>query len=187
VRDALHLDLSEEFLEAIERELAPDSFAIVAEIDEDWLAPLDTRMEELGGKVVREEREAFRDELIERRVNAGKAELERRKAEHAQRKAARAAERAGSKAVAKEQSLTAEIDDARRKLEKMAEKAERRLDDMKQELTAKVDALQQQAASARPDVRSRIDERIADIRRELAEREQKLTRAKELTQEALQP
>ncbi len=69
----------------------------------------------------------------------------------------------------------------------MAEKAGRRLDDMKQEVTAKVDALQQQAASARPEVRSRIDERIAGIRRELAEREQKLTRAKELTQEALQP
>jgi hypothetical protein len=50
-----------------------------------------------------------------------------------------------------------------------------------------VDALQQQAASARPEVRSRIDERIAEIRRELGEREQKLMRAKQLTQEALQP
>lgn len=34
---------------------------------------------------------------------------------------------------------------------------------------------------------NRIDERIAEIRRDLGEREQKLMKAKELTQEALQP
>lgn len=113
------------------RELAPGDFAVVAEISEDWVAPLDTRMEKLGAEVVREERETFRDELIERRVNAGKAELAPRKAEHAQRKAERAAERAGSKAEQQEQTLNAEIDVARKKLAKMADKAERRLDDMR--------------------------------------------------------
>lgn len=187
VRDVVHVEVSDEFLQAIEHELAPGDFAVVAEMSEDWVAPLDTRMQELGGEVVREERETFRDELIERRVRAEKAELARRKAEHARRKAERAAERAGSKAEKQQQALNAEIDDARKKLAKMADKAERRLDDVKQEFSAKLQALQDQAARAKPEVRSRIDERIAEIRREFTDREQALTRAKELTDEALRP
>ena len=40
-------------------------------------------------------------------------------------------------------------------------------------------------AKAKPDVKSRIEQRIADVRKDFAEREQKLTRAYKLTQEAL--
>jgi len=182
IRDLLQLDLSEEFLDAIERELAPGKFAVVAEISEDWAAPLDTRMAELRGKVVREEREAFRDDLIEKRVNTWKAELGRRRVEHAQHKA----ERAGTKAEAMMEKLfTEEIEDQRRRLESIADNAERRLDCARQELDAKIEALLAQASGATPAVRKRIEQRMADLRDEFAEREQKLTRAGELTRQAL--
>lgn len=36
-----------------ERDLAPGKCAVIAESSEEWLTPLDTRMEELGAKIVR--------------------------------------------------------------------------------------------------------------------------------------
>ncbi len=188
VGDLVHLGVSEEFLTTVERELAPGKFAVIAEISEEWVVPLDSRMEELGAKVVREDRLAFAEDALEKRVNARKARLAQLKAEHAQRKAERAKERAGTNAEAMMQKLlTEEIEDERRKLEKIAEKSEKRLDSAKQELAAKIDALLVQASGAKPEVRTRIEQRIADVRSEFAERERKLERARELTQQALQP
>ncbi len=188
VGDLVHLGVSEEFLTAVERDLAPGKFAVIAEIDEEWVVPLDSRMEELGAKVVREDRLAFAEDALEKRVNARKARLAQLKAEHEQRKAERARERASSKAEAMLQKLlTEEIEDERRKLESIAEKSEKRLDTAKQELAAKIDALLVQASGAKPEVRTRIEQRIADARNEFAEREQKLNRARELTRQALQP
>jgi uncharacterized membrane protein len=180
VGDIFHLGVTEEFLLGVERELAPGKFAVIADISEEWA--------ELGAKVVREDRLAFAEDALEKRVNARRARLAQLKAEHVRQKAERAKERAGTKAEAMMQKLLAEeIEDERRKLEKIAEKSEKRLDSAKQELAAKVDALLVQASGAKPEVRTRIEQRIADVRNEFTEREQKLQRARELTQQALQP
>lgn len=188
VGDLVHLGVSEEFLATVERELAPGKFAVIAEVTEEWVVPLDSRMEALGAKVTREDRLAFAEDALEKRVSARKARLAQLKAEHALRKAERAKERAGTKAEAMMQTLlNEEIEDERRKLERIAERSGERLDSAKRELAAKVDALLAQATGARPEVRTRIEQRIADVRREFAERERKLEHARELTQQALQP
>ena len=188
VGDLVHLGVSEEFLAAVERDLAPGKFAVIAEIDEEWVVPLDSRMEELGAKVVREERLAFAEDALEKRANARKARFAQLKAEFDQRTRERARERAGTKAEAMLQKLlTYEIADTRWKLEGMAEKAEKRLESAKQELDAKIEALRAQAVGANPEVRDRIEQRIVDVRNEFAEREQKLNRARDLTRQALQP
>ena len=187
VGDLVHLGLSEEFLASVERDLAPGKFAVIAEIDEEWVVPLDSRMEKLGAKVIREDRLAFAEDALEKRANARKARLAQLKAEFDQRRRERARERAGTKAEAMLQTLlTYEIEDTRWKLEGMAEKAEKRLESAKQELDAKIEALRAQASSANPEVRNRIEQRIVDVRNEFAEREQKLNRARELTRQALQ-
>jgi uncharacterized membrane protein len=187
VRDLVHVGVSDEFLAKVERDLAPGTFAVVAEIAEEWIAPLDTRMAELGATVVREDRLAFEEDVIERRVRAGKAHFATLQAERAARKAERAADRAGTKAEAMMQKLIAEeIEEERQKLEKFAAKSEKKLDGVKGELDAKIEALLAQASGARPEVRRRIEQRMTELRSEFAEREQKLARAKELTREALQ-
>jgi len=186
-RDLVHVGVSDEFLQTIERELAPGKFAVVAEISEEWVVPLDTRMEALGAKVVREDRVTFEEDLIEKRVNAQKAHLAQLRSAHAQRREERARARAGSKAEAMMQKLVDEqIDAERQKLESLAEKSEKKLDGAKKELNAKIEALLAQASGATPEVRSRIEQRMSDIRGEFADREQKLQRARELTRQALQ-
>ncbi len=188
VRDLVHVGASGEFVAAVERDLAPGTFAVIAEIVEEWRAPLDARMEELGAKVVREDRVAVEADLVEERVVAGKARLARLEAEHAERRKRHAEERAGSKADAMiRELLEDQIDRTRRSLEYMGERYGQELDTAKQELDGKIQALLAQATGAAPEVRERIERRMAEVRAELAVREQKLERARELARQALQP
>jgi hypothetical protein len=41
------------FVQAVAHELGPDRAAVLAEIEENWVTPLDTRIEELGGRIIR--------------------------------------------------------------------------------------------------------------------------------------
>ena len=45
--------VGEDFVDDVSKSLTPNKVAIVAEIDEEWTAPVDTRMEALGGTVFR--------------------------------------------------------------------------------------------------------------------------------------
>jgi len=175
-RDYMHAGVGDEFLEKIGQDMAPGSFAVVAEMSEDWLAPVDAKIEALGGKVMREYRDEFVDDLIEKRADAVANDLEQRKTEHAGAKA----EKMGAK-------LQKRIDETRQDLQKTASKARERLEQKKDEVNAKIEALEQQAAKAKPDTRKRIEDRIAEIRDELQAREQKLNHAFDLAQEALNP
>ena len=45
--------VGEDFVDDVRQELQPNKFAVVAEIQEDWTTPVDSRMEAIGGKVYR--------------------------------------------------------------------------------------------------------------------------------------
>ena len=166
--------VSEDFVETVTKELAPGKFAVIAEVSEDWVAPIDTRMEALGGTVTREWRDDFIDDSIQKRADAFKSDINQRQVEHA-----------GAKAEKMQAKLQTRLEEARKDLQKTASKARARLDEKKQEINAKVKALEEQAAKAEPDVRNRIQQRIAELRADAQEREKKLNRAWEIAQEAL--
>src|SRR5262245_36928335 len=60
--------VSEEFLRDVTRAVRPGKSAIVAEIEEDWITPLDSLMEMLGGLVFRRVRAEVLDTQLEREV-----------------------------------------------------------------------------------------------------------------------
>jgi uncharacterized membrane protein len=80
-----------DFLDDVSRALLPDRVAVVAEIEEDWTTPVDTRMEPIGGMVFRRALADVKHEIHEENVNAMKSDLAQMKAElakaHADRKA----------------------------------------------------------------------------------------------------
>lgn len=175
VRDLFNLGVGSDFLETIGKELAPGKTALVAEISEEWVTPLDNRMEAIGGVVIREWRDDFIDDELQKRIDKRKAELAQRRAEFA---AARA-EKAGAmkNAVSKaEQTLRAAVDNAGARVKCYREETE-----------AKIQALQDQAKKAGANARSRIDERIAEIRADQKQRLGKLEQAWKLMQDALRP
>lgn len=172
--DLYNLGVGNDFIESISRELTPGRTAVIAEVSEEWVAPLDTRMEAIGGVVIRERRDDFLDHRMQKRLDARKADLEQRKAE-----------RAANKAEKMEAKLTKRVDEAREKLEADAERARTRLDISREEADAKLMALQEQAAKATPDARRRIEERIAEARTDYDHRMGHLKKAWDQTQAAL--
>ena len=83
--------IGEDFLDDVTKVLLPNRVAVVAEIEEDWTTPVDTRMEAIGGTVFRRALSDVRDTVDNEEIAAMKADVAQMKAElakaHADRKA----------------------------------------------------------------------------------------------------
>ena len=183
--DVADLHLSAEFLESIKAELAPANYAVAAEISEEWITPLDVRMEALGGKVLREPRTEFAGHLFEKWAAARKAELADRKKELADRIARRKLEHADAKAAKMESKLEAEVARAASKLQKTLDETQKQLDETRSELKAKMAALEEQAGKVTPETKRWIEVRTTELNQELSEKQKKLERAYDLTWQAI--
>jgi hypothetical protein len=51
--DLFDLGVGRDFLDKVSRELMPGRTAVVSEVEEDWVTALDTRVEAIGGTVLR--------------------------------------------------------------------------------------------------------------------------------------
>jgi uncharacterized membrane protein len=173
IGDLFNYGVGADFVSTVSDELAPGNAAIIAEIGEDWTTPLDTRMEALGGTVMRTWRDDFEDNQIEKEIAAARAELD-----------ALRAERAEARQEAKAR-LDAKIEKAKGDLQKAQDRAKARLASLHQETQAKVGVLEKQFADARGDARERINTRIAALRADYEKRSAKLNEARKLTIEAL--
>ncbi|MDJ0938988.1 MAG: DUF1269 domain-containing protein [Woeseiaceae bacterium] len=171
--DIFNLGVGEDFVSEVSTKLEPGKVAIVAEVDETWVTPLDTRMAELGAEVIRRSRLDIEDEQFDRDIEAAKADYRAVKEElattHADNKAA----------------VQAKLDAANERLTAAVQKSEARHQQAMQDGQAKVDALVEQAKTANDERRAEIEARLAEIREDNAQRKQKLDAAWELTKEAL--
>lgn len=171
--DLFNTGISTAFVKTISDELSPGKTAVIAEIQEDWVTPLNTRMEEIGGTIIRTPRSDIEDEQIEKEVAARKAEFERIRAEYAQ-----AADEARTR-------LKKSLDAAKQDLEEASERARTRAEGLKKEAAAKVDALEKQAKQAAADAEARIRTTIASLQTEYDRRTAKLNKAWDLAKDAL--
>jgi uncharacterized membrane protein len=165
--------IGEDFLGEVGERLKPGKTAVVAEVEEEWVMPVDTSMETAGGVVSRRVIGEVQDALIERDTVALKAEIAHLKAEYAQ---------ATGQAKVK---LQAKIDAAKAKLKATHDRAKAALDAAKQKMDAKVKSLQEQSAKAKGDAKAKIEARISEVRSEYKRRADKLKQAWELTKQAL--
>jgi uncharacterized membrane protein len=89
--DMNNVRVGEDFVDDVSRELQPNKFAVVAEIQEDWTTPVDTRMEAIGGKVFRRALSEVKHTLHEENLAAMQADRAQMKADQAKAKADRKA------------------------------------------------------------------------------------------------
>ncbi len=183
--DLADVHLSADFLESIKVELAPGNYAVVAEISEEWITPLDARMDALGAKVLREPKAEFAGQLWEKWAAARKAELADRKKELAERISRRKYQHEDAKASRMEAKLESEVARAASKLQKTLDETQQQLDKTRGELKAKMAALEKQAAKVTPETRKWIEVRTAELSHDLEERQKKLERAYDLTWQAI--
>jgi uncharacterized membrane protein len=173
VYDLANAGVGEDFLDEVGRFLQPGKAAVVAEVWEDWVLPVDTRMQTLGGVVFRRMRGDILDAWIERDVAALDAELAELKAE---------SDKASGEAKAK---LQAKIDAAEAKLRAMQEGIQARLKASKDEAEAKLNSLRDQAAKAHGERKAKLESRMAELRAENERRTKLLNQAGELIKKAL--
>src|SRR5262249_48479115 len=83
--------ISDDFIDDVNKMLLPNRVAVVAEIEEDWTTPIDTRMEAIGGTVFRRALSDVEDTVDDEDIAAIKADMAQMKAEHAQARADRKA------------------------------------------------------------------------------------------------
>ena len=81
--------IGDDFIDDVSKELLPNRFAVVAEIQEDWTTPVDTRMETIGGTVFRRALSDVKHSVNDEDVAAMKADVAQMKAEHAKARADR--------------------------------------------------------------------------------------------------
>ena len=80
-----------DFLDDVSKSLTPNKVAVVAEVEEEWTTPVDTRMESLGGTVLRRALWDVRKSVDEEEIGAMKADLAQLKSEASKANAARRA------------------------------------------------------------------------------------------------
>ena len=151
-RDLYLVGVGAEFVDDVAATLEPGKFAVIADVSEEWVTPVDMRMEALGATVLRSPKKSVEAEQRAREITALRAEIEQTKAELAQAHADRKAK------------LQARIDKLNAQLEAQLEQAKKRSEQIKIETEAKVHALKKKAEKARGDVKTRLDAQVAQIR-----------------------
>jgi len=150
-----------DFLDDVSAILTPGKYAVVADVSEEWVTPVDTRMEPLGGVVFRAARTSVKQDQRTRSEAELRAEIDELKAEHARAHAERKAK------------LQAKIDALNAKLQKQTEEHKARSEQMRRETEAKVKALQEKAAKAKGDTKAAINARITQLREQYERSETK--------------
>src|SRR5262249_41401842 len=89
--DLNNLRVGSDFIDDVQKVLLPNKVALIAEVEEDWTTPVDTRMEAIGGTVFRRTLSEVTKTTNEEDIAAMKADLAQMKAEHAQAQADRKA------------------------------------------------------------------------------------------------
>ena len=173
VSDLLNIGVGTDFVDKVSAQLAPGKTVVIAEVDEDWITPLNTRMEAIGGSVAREWRSNFEEEEIAKESAARKAELARLKAEIAQSTA---------EAKAKLQKRVSEV---KAKLDDLSNQAQTKLQKLESDTNARINALNDQVAKASAETKARIKQRIVELRADRDRRAAKLREAGALIKEAL--
>ena len=82
--DLYNSGVGDDFIDDVSKFLLPSKVALVAEIDEGWTTPVDTRMEAIGGVVFRRALSEVKHQVHEENVNSMKADMAQFKAEQAQ-------------------------------------------------------------------------------------------------------
>jgi uncharacterized membrane protein len=171
--DMYSVGVSSQFLEEVEQNLTPGKYAVVAEIAEGWTTPLDTRMEELGGKVYRSWRIDVEDEQIERDIQATNREFKELKEEWNQ-----ATDEAKNK-------LKAKMDATRDKMKALDDRAKKKAEALKKQAEAKINKLNEQRAKIKEDFKKKLEKTRDELKADYEQRSEKLKKARQLTAEAL--
>lgn len=172
--DLFRFGVNVDYMDQVEGSLTPGKVAVVADVDETWVAPVDTRLGALGATTFRHYRDELIDEQLRREAEAAEAEMRQLDAEF---------EHAEGEARAKVQAAMAS---QRSKLEAIVDRVDAAIKQDKAELEARLATLQAQLDSAREGQRKQITVRIDEAKATHKVRQEKLQEARTHAKAALE-
>jgi len=152
IGDLYSAGVDQDFVSDVASALTPGKCAVVAEVDEESVNPLDTRMKALDGVVYRTLKSSVQEERWERDTANLKAQLNQLRIELAQA-------RADGKA-----KLQAQIDSLKKRIDAKLVRTRARSEQVAGEYEAEVAALQQKAAKQKGEARAAVEARIGKLR-----------------------
>lgn len=163
-----------EFAEEVAGKLTNGKTALIAEINETWTVPVDTRLDELDGIVFRRLRYEVEDDQLQRESEALAAEYKEWKNET-------------------KDAINADKEKIKKSVAKLKEKAqvtnqqiERKIDEANDQFAAKLEKLEQQQKEAGERRKEKLQKRINALKEEYAVRSYKLKQASKLINEAFE-
>jgi uncharacterized membrane protein len=174
VRDFWAAGVGLDFIEEAIQHLQPGKVALVAEIEEEWVIPVDSALEAAGGQVLRRTRIEVAEAQFDHDIAAFKSEIKDLESEASHASGAAKTKLQAKLAAAKADSLDSAV-----------HRAQQRVDTLKQEADAKAEALKLQLSLAKGDVKVRIEYRMKRVKSAHHARSAKLSQAWSLTKEAL--
>jgi uncharacterized membrane protein len=133
--DLHNVRIGEDYIDDVKKALSPGKVAVVAQVDEEWITPVDTRMEAIGGTVYRRALADVTDTANQEELTAMKADLAQFKAEAAKERADRQ-----GKIQEKIKELESKIQAHMQKVQDRRRAAERQAQAKAQRLRSKADA-----------------------------------------------
>ena len=172
--DLFKAGVSVDFVDEVSASLIPGTAAVVADVDETWVTPVDTRLGALGGTTFRRLPDEIVDTELVRETDAARAELEQLQTE--------LRETAGEAKANVEKAIGAQ----RTKLEALDERIRTTIDQHDAEFQARLATLREQQAKAREGKRQEIDARIEELKASHAARTAKLAEARRLAKDSIE-
>ena len=172
--DLFKAGVSMDFVDEVSASLTPGKAAVVADIDETWVTPIDTRLGALGGTTFRRLPGEVVDTELIRETDAARMELEQLRAE--------LRESSGEAKANVEKA----IDGQRRKLEALVDRIDKALAEQDAEFEARLATLREQQAKARESQRQQIDARMEELKASHEARTAKLEEARRLAKESVE-
>lgn len=173
MRDLWVAGVGLDFIEEAQTLLLPGKVALLAEMEEEWVIPVDTALEAAGGRLLRRSRTEVSEAHFDHDIAAFQSEIEELELE---------ASNAGGAAKEK---LHSKIASAKGRLNAAVQRGQHRVDALKQEADAKVQALKVQMENATGDMKMRVEDRVKHVKGAYHTRGAKLSQAWRLTKEAL--
>jgi len=173
VSDLYRLGITQDFLEILYEEIKPGTVAVVAEISEERISPLDTAMAALGGRVLRRWRDDMEEEQAIREHLAFQQERTHLKAEW---------EQASSENKAQ---LHGKLDHLQSQIQTLSDRLRTRVSHLELTAEAKIKALTEQASRVKADAKGAVEARLIRLQADVGSRSEKFKQAWNLTKEAL--
>jgi uncharacterized membrane protein len=172
--DLFNAGVSMDFVDEVSAAILPGTAAVIADVDESWVTPVDTRLGALGGMTFRHLPGEIVDDELARETDAARAELDQLRTELRE---------SSDQAKANVQKA---FDAQRRKLEAIVDRIDLKVAQEQREYAARLATLREQETNAREGRRRRIDASMADLQASHDARSAKLAESRRLAKESLE-